>query len=82
MKNNLNRSECEDSNTKPGKNDIFDYCSYSLKMVGPDCDTKRSGPCKSLAPLTDELPKRITDRLAQIRKLALDAYKEKHSGIR
>jgi len=34
---------------KPGKNESYERVLHSLKIVSPDCDTKRTGPCKPLA---------------------------------
>ena len=49
-----NRSACETVKwDKPGKYELFDSIKQSLRMVSPDCDTKRSGPCKSLASSTN-----------------------------
>jgi hypothetical protein len=31
---------------KPGKNEPYVKIAHSLRVVSPDCDTKRSGPCK------------------------------------
>jgi len=31
---------------KPGKNESQEHVKQSLRMVSPDCDTKRTGPCK------------------------------------
>ena len=50
MYTTTNRSVCEDDQrVKPGKNDVYVIPKQSLRMVSPDCDTKRSGPCKLLA---------------------------------
>ena len=38
---------------KPGKNDSYQPVKHSLKFVSPDCDTKRTGPCKPLASSTN-----------------------------
>lgn len=49
-----NRSTCESRNwDKPGKYDSYEWMKESLKMVSPDCDTKRTGPCKPLASSTN-----------------------------
>jgi hypothetical protein len=37
-------SACEQWD-KPGKNESYDHLRESLKMVSPDCDTKRTRPC-------------------------------------
>jgi hypothetical protein len=42
------RSACEKWD-KPGKYDSCDWLKQSLKIVSPDCDQKRTGPCKPLA---------------------------------
>lgn len=34
---------------KPGKNESYEKITHSLRIVSPDCDTKRSGPCKTPA---------------------------------
>jgi hypothetical protein len=75
------RSVCENINCdKPGKNDSNDWIKESLRMVGPDCDTKRTGPCKLKFSFdqNEDLPKHIVDRLAQIRELVLKKHKEVH----
>ena len=48
------RSACENIKwDKPGKHESVDWVKESLKMVSPDCDTKRTGPCKPLASSTN-----------------------------
>jgi hypothetical protein len=41
-------SNCENWE-KPEKNDSYDWFKESLKMVSPDCDKKRTAPCKPSA---------------------------------
>jgi hypothetical protein len=48
------RSVCENNKfDKPGKYDSNDWIKESLRMVSPDCDTKRTGPCKTPASSTN-----------------------------
>jgi hypothetical protein len=48
-----------------------------LRMVCPNCDTKRSGPCKHPGMPDYELLDRIKFRLALARIKALERYQEK-----
>jgi hypothetical protein len=56
MYSTTSRTVCENTKwDKPGKNDPRDLIRESLRMVSPDCDKKRTGPCKLLASSTTNL---------------------------
>ena len=71
------------SDLKSSKND-YESKAWPLLPTSYDwrysnCDERRSGPCKlkvELDAVTDTLPTHITERLARIRALALEKYKE------